>query len=94
VKKVAESLLELLKRERLVLDWRKEQRTRAAVPVAVKEVLDELPDKFDTDQYERKCEIVYLHVFGGFDFCRLGQDQLPLTRGTPSAEAARSRFAV
>ncbi len=66
VKKVARSLLELLKREKLVLDWRKEQRTRAAVRVAVHEVLDGLPDKFEADLYEQKCESVYLHVFDSY----------------------------
>ena len=38
--RVAEELLTILKREKLVLDWRKEQNTRAAVRVAVEEVLD------------------------------------------------------
>jgi type I restriction enzyme R subunit len=66
VKRVAESLLELLKREKLVLDWRKEQRTRAAVQVAVQEVLDELPEKYDTDLYRQKCEVIYLHVFDSY----------------------------
>jgi type I restriction enzyme R subunit len=66
VKKVARSLLELLKREKLVLDWRKEQRTRAAVQVAVHEVLDGLPAKYESDLYEQKCEAVYLHVFDSY----------------------------
>jgi type I restriction enzyme, R subunit len=66
VKKVARSLLELLKREKLVLDWRKEQRTRAVVQVAVHEVLDGLPDKYEADLYEQKCESVYLHVFDSY----------------------------
>jgi type I restriction enzyme R subunit len=66
VKKVARSLLELLKREKLVLDWRKEQRTRAAVQVAVHEVLDSLPGKYEADLYEQKCEAVYLHVFESY----------------------------
>jgi len=63
VKSVAESLLELLLREKLVLDWRKEQRARAAVRLAVEEKLDELPDKFTPELYELKCDIVYQHVF-------------------------------
>ena len=45
VKKVAQSLLELLKAEKLVLDWRKEQRTRAAVQVAIRDMLDGLPSE-------------------------------------------------
>jgi type I restriction enzyme R subunit len=66
VKKVAESLLELLKREKLVLDWRKEQRARAAVRLAVEEQLDELPEKFTTELYEQKCDAVYQHVFDSY----------------------------
>jgi len=66
VKTVARSLLELLKREKLVLDWRKQQQTRAAVQVAVREVLDELPQKYDPDLYRQKCEVVYLHVFDSY----------------------------
>lgn len=66
VKKVARSLLELLKSEKLVLDWRKEQQTRAAVQVAVREALDELPQKYDPDLYLQKCEVVYLHVFDSY----------------------------
>jgi type I restriction enzyme R subunit len=32
----------------------------------VHEVLDELPDKYDADLYEQKCEVVYLHVFDSY----------------------------
>ncbi len=46
VKKVARELLETLKREKLVLDWRKTQATRAAVRVVVEDKLDELPEVF------------------------------------------------
>jgi type I restriction enzyme, R subunit len=66
VKRVAEGLLKLLKREKLVLDWRKEQRARAAVRLAIEEHLDELPEKFTTDLYERKCEAVYQHVYDSY----------------------------
>jgi type I restriction enzyme R subunit len=40
VKKVARSLLGTLKKEKLVLDWRKRQQARAAVRVTVEEELD------------------------------------------------------
>jgi len=40
VKKVAKDLLESLKREKLVLDWKKFQTTRAAVRVTIETVLD------------------------------------------------------
>ena len=66
VKKVAESLLELLRREKLVLDWRKQQQARAAVRLAIEETLDHLPDKFDTGLYTEKCDLVYQHVFDSY----------------------------
>ena len=45
VKKCARELLETLKREKLVLDWRKRQQSRAQVRVAIETVLDQgLPD--------------------------------------------------
>jgi len=63
VKRVARSLLETLKQEKLVLDWRKEQRARAAVRLAVETKLDELPEKYDKTLYDEKCEAVYHHIF-------------------------------
>lgn len=43
IKKVAWELLDTLKAERLVLDWRKKQQTRAAVELTIEKVLEELP---------------------------------------------------
>ena len=48
VKQVARELLETLKREKLVLDWRKRQQTRAQVKVTIEECLDRgLPEKYN-----------------------------------------------
>ena len=66
VKKVAEELLDILKREKLVLDWRKESSTRAAVRVTVEETLDRLPDKYTRQLYAQKCDAVYQHVFDSY----------------------------
>ena len=66
VKKVAEELLAALKRNKIVLDWRKQQATRAAVRVAVEETLDLLPDKFTRPVYAQKCDAVYQHVFDSY----------------------------
>ena len=41
VKSVAQKLLMTLKQEKLVLDWRKQQQSRAAVKLAVEKILDE-----------------------------------------------------
>jgi type I restriction enzyme R subunit len=66
VKKVAKQLLQTLKREKLVLDWRKRQATRAAVRVTIETVLDELPRTYTPDLYQQKCETVYQHVFDSY----------------------------
>ena len=66
VKRVADELLAVLRQEKFVLDWRKEQATRAAVRVAVEEVLDRLPEKFTQPLYTQKCNAVYEHVFESY----------------------------
>jgi len=71
VKKVAQELLETLKREKLVLDWRKRQQTRAAVRVCIEEALDCLPQPFTPELWRQKCEVVYQHVFDSY----FGQQQ-------------------
>jgi type I restriction enzyme, R subunit len=66
VKKVADELLSTLKRGKLVLDWRKQQATRAAVRVAVEETLDQLPGTFTRKIFAEKCDAVYQHVFDSY----------------------------
>jgi len=66
VKNIARELLETLKREKLVLDWRKTQATRAAVRVTVEDKLDELPRVFTREIYTQKCNAVYQHIFESY----------------------------
>jgi type I restriction enzyme, R subunit len=66
VKRVAEELLAILKRSKLVIGWRQEQQTRAGVRVAVEETLDRLPEKFTRQIYAQKCDAVYQHVFESY----------------------------
>jgi type I restriction enzyme R subunit len=66
VKQVAKELLVTLKAERLVLDWRKRQQTRALVQLAIEEALDKLPSVYTKELYERKCEAVYQHVYDAY----------------------------
>jgi len=66
VKSIARELLETLKRERLVLDWRKTQATRASVRVTVEDKLDELPVVFTREIYTQKCNAVYQHIFESY----------------------------
>jgi type I restriction enzyme R subunit len=66
VKKVAKELLQKLKSEKLVLDWKKKQATRAAVRYTVETVLDELPRTYTPEIYQAKCNVVYQHVFDSY----------------------------
>jgi type I restriction enzyme R subunit len=71
VKQVAKNLLETLKREKLVLDWRKRQQARAAVRLTIEDTLDQLPPTYSAKAYEQKCEVVYQHIFEAYP----GQDK-------------------
>jgi len=67
VKGVARTLLETLKREGLVLDWRKKQRERAQVLLTVQKVLDEgLPRSYTPETYQQKCDEVYQHIYDSY----------------------------
>ncbi|MCZ2153591.1 MAG: DUF3387 domain-containing protein [Bryobacterales bacterium] len=66
VKKVARELLKKLKQEKLVLDWRKQQTTRAMVQVAIEEILEGLPRAYSKELYDRKCDSVYQHVYESY----------------------------
>jgi len=66
VKKVARQLLDTLKAERLVLDWRKNQQTRAGVQLEIEKILDKLPEQYNADLYRLKCQFVYQHVYDSY----------------------------
>jgi type I restriction enzyme R subunit len=66
VKKVARSLLEKLKQEKLVLDWRKQQTTRAIVLVTIQDILNELPRAYTKELYDQKCDVVYQHFYESY----------------------------
>ena len=71
VKKVARTLLEKLKNEKLVLDWRKQQTTRAMVFTTVKDILDHLPRTYTPELYDQKCDLLYHHFYEAY----MGQGQ-------------------
>ncbi|MCB0970926.1 MAG: DUF3387 domain-containing protein, partial [Acidimicrobiales bacterium] len=66
VKAAARSLLDHVT-EKLVLDWRKRQHTRAAVHVAVGKILDEqLPEVYGPSLFDEKVQQVYEHIYGSY----------------------------
>ena len=67
VKAVARSLLQTLKDEKFVLDWRNKPRAKGAVQQAIEVVLDRgLPDAYDENLYNAKCANIYRHVFDAY----------------------------
>ena len=63
VKKVAKELLEILKSEKLALDWRSRQQSRATVRQFIEIELDKLPEVYAPNIYETKCDLAYRHVY-------------------------------
>ena len=66
VKKVAKDLRAKLKEEKLVLDWKQKQTTRASVRYTIETVLDNLPRTYTTEMFQSKCDVVYQHVFESY----------------------------
>lgn len=67
VKKVCKELLETLKAEKLVLDWRKKDRARSDVRRTLEIVFDKgLPESYDEGIYNEKCELAFHHIFTSY----------------------------
>ncbi len=67
VKSAAKHLLEVLKKEKFVLDWRKRQQTRADVLLTIQHMLDkELPRSYTPEIFKEKCSFVYQHVYDSY----------------------------
>ena len=67
VKTAVKKLLETLKQEKLVLDWRKQAQTQAQVRLAVDNVLDEgLPECYTEVLFNQKSEAVYQHIYESY----------------------------
>jgi type I restriction enzyme R subunit len=64
VKKVTQKLLQRL-RDKLVIDWRKRQQSRAAVLLSIGECVDLLPQRY-ADEYEMACGAIYQHVYDSY----------------------------
>ena len=67
VKTAVRGLLETLKQENLVLDWRKQQQLRAQTELTVQTILDEgLPGTYTQELFEKKWKAVYQHVYESY----------------------------
>ena len=64
VKRTVRELLEKLKNEKLVLDWRKTQQRKAVVKDFINQFYaDRLPEAYNDDLYDAKCDLTFLHVY-------------------------------
>ena len=63
---VCHDLLETLKCEKLVLDWRKKQQAKADVQVTIDELLDKLPASYTQEVYAQLCTDVFQHVYESY----------------------------
>ncbi len=68
VKKIAKELLAKLKAEKLVLDWKRKEETRADVKITIRDILyDELPGPTYTEpDCEDRTQKVYFHVYDNY----------------------------
>jgi type I restriction enzyme R subunit len=66
VKKAARALLGTLKKEKLVLDWRKRQQSRAAVRLCKEQTLDDLPPMFTPSLFQEICDATYQHIYESY----------------------------
>ena len=68
VKAAAQKLIKVIKKEKLVLDWRKKQSTRAKVKEAIETICDEtLPEIYDKELFQEKCNYLYNHFYDHYN---------------------------
>ena len=66
VKTAAKQLLDHIA-DKLVLDWKRKQKTRAAVKLAVSKTLDaQLPDIYDPELFDQKVDAIYEHIYTSY----------------------------
>ncbi len=66
VKAIAKQLLNKLKQEKIVLDWRNKQQARADVQLTIEKILDQLPENYSNNIYQQKCNQIYLHIYDSY----------------------------
>ena len=63
---MAQGLLQWLKADKLVPGWKKRRQSRMAVRLTIEAALDELPQAYSKDMFNKKCDLVYQHVFDSY----------------------------
>ena len=63
VKKIARQLLEKLKREKFILDWRLRETAKADVRETIRQEFDLLPEVYERKLWDEKVERTYQFLF-------------------------------
>jgi type I restriction enzyme R subunit len=66
VKRIAQEMLDTLKAHKLVLDWRKRQQSRAAVELAIQDLVWQLPKCYTDTLCKQKSADVYQHIYDSY----------------------------
>ena len=67
VKSTVKNLIEVLKNDSLVLDWRKHQQSRAQVELKIAEILETgLPEVYEAMLFHEKYEEIYQHIYESY----------------------------
>ena len=66
VKRVAKTLLQTLKWEKLVLDWRMKQQACAEVQETISEIFDMLPATYSKKLFDEKRQLAYRHIHAAY----------------------------
>jgi type I restriction enzyme R subunit len=67
IKSFAKIILEKLKENQLVLDWRKRQQSRSKVRVTIREaVLSYFPEEYTIEEKDQYFEQIYQHVYDSY----------------------------
>lgn len=67
VKLAVKEVLGKLKKEKLVLDWRKKQQARASVLVTIEEILyKNLPESYNKEIFQDKYHQVFQHIYDSY----------------------------
>ena len=67
VKSTVKNLIEVLKNDSLVLDWRKHQQSRAQVELKIAEILENgLPAVYEAMLFREKYEEIYQHIYESY----------------------------
>ncbi|PSP14290.1 MAG: hypothetical protein BRC50_04285, partial [Cyanobacteria bacterium SW_11_48_12] len=67
IKGIAKELLDTLKEDRLIQDWKNTQETQAGVETTIKRTLAHLPGGYPKSLRQQKREEIYAHFYDNYE---------------------------